>query len=143
VLLALLLLSTPAGSPGTPAGLLGDWITPDKSIVQIYNCAQSVCIKIAHVDKAVGHSTDGLNPDAAKRNRPLCGLTIGTGFAQKDADHATGGKLYDPQSGHTYSGTLTLADNSTLKLHGFVGVSLFGRTEQWHRAMTTPTSCQL
>jgi uncharacterized protein (DUF2147 family) len=99
-------------------------------------------MKITHVDEAVGHSTDGKNPDAGKRNRPLCGLTIGTGFAQKDGDHAVGGKLYDPESGRTYSGTITLVNGSTLKLHGYLGLPVFGRTEEWHRAQGAPASCK-
>ena len=128
----------PASS--TPS-LLGEWVTPNKSIVSIYNCQSSLCAKIEHVDPAIGHSVDGLNPDKSKRDRPLCGLVIGTDFQAKDAAHADGGKLYDPESGNTYSGTLALASNGTLKLRGYVGISLFGRSEIWKRAQSTPPAC--
>jgi uncharacterized protein (DUF2147 family) len=122
--------------------LLGDWITPNKSIVEIYRCSEKVCLKIAHVDASVGHTVDGENPDRTKRSRPLCGLVIGTGFQEQDPSHADGGTLYDPESGHTYSGTIALIGSSTLRLHGFIGISLLGRTEAWQRAQTTPPGCK-
>ncbi len=139
MLLSLLLLF--AAEPTPAPSLLGDWITPDKSIVEVYSCKEAVCIRVAHVDAAVGHSTDGQNPDASLRSRPLCGLVIGTGFAEKDPAHAQDGRLYDPESGHTYSGTLTLTEPNRLKLHGYIGVSLFGRTETWQRATIKPPAC--
>jgi uncharacterized protein (DUF2147 family) len=139
MLLALLLS---AAAPLTSPSLLGDWITPNKSIVEVYSCDKAICMRIAHVDAAVGHTVDGLNPDPSKRDRRLCGLEIGSGFMPKDAAHAEGGRLYDPNSGNTYSGTLALTDDSTLKLRGYVGISLFGRTEVWHRAAAAPESCK-
>jgi uncharacterized protein (DUF2147 family) len=144
VLLSLLLALAPAPPAPAPSGrsLLGDWITPDKSIVEVYSCEKTICMRIAHVDATVGQSFDGLNPDASKRDRRLCGLVIGRGFAAKDAAHAEGGKLYDPHTGSTYSGALALADDSTLKLRGYVGISLLGRTEIWHRAPVAPESCE-
>jgi uncharacterized protein (DUF2147 family) len=45
----------------------------------------------------------------------------------------TGGRVYDPNSGNTYRGTITLIDADTLKLRGYVGITLFGRTEIWKR----------
>lgn len=135
--------SAPASTApaSTAQGLTGDWITPNHSIVRIYSCNGDLCARIAHVDAAVGHATDGQNPDTTRRNRPLCGLVIGKGFKQKDPAHAQGGTLYDPESGKTYSGTLTLAGDSVLKLRGYVGISLFGRSEEWRRTSETPDAC--
>ncbi len=142
-LLGLLLL---APAPAPPAanpdalGLLGDWVTPNKSIVRLYPCDAALCLKIIYVDPAIGHASDGLNPDPSKRNQPLCALVIGSGFAVKGSK-AEGGRLYDPESGNTYSGTLA-PDGPLLKLHGYIGISLFGRTETWHRAAPGHPSCQ-
>lgn len=138
-LLLALALPAPAVS-GT--SLLGDWITPNKSIVEIYRCSEKVCLKIARVDPSVGHNIDGQNPEREKRSRPLCGLIIGTGFREKDPSYAEGGTLYDPESGHTYSGTISLVSSTTLKLHGFIGISFLGRTEAWQRAPAAPESCK-
>jgi uncharacterized protein (DUF2147 family) len=73
------------------------------------------------------------NPDKALRSRALRGLTILTGFTADSVNRWTGGRVYDPNSGKTYKGTLTLIDSDTLKLRGFIGISLFGRTEFWRR----------
>jgi uncharacterized protein (DUF2147 family) len=142
LLLALALAPAPPAPAAASASLLGNWITPDKSIVEVYSCDRAICMRIAHVEATVGQSFDGLNPDASKRDRRLCGLEIGSGFAAKDAAHAEGGKLYDPHSGNTYSGTLVLSDDSTLRLRGYMGISLLGRTEVWHRAPSAPESCK-
>jgi uncharacterized protein (DUF2147 family) len=115
-------------------------MAPDKSIIRIYKCESDLCLKIVYVDPAIGHTTDGLNPDPAKRGQPLCSLVIGTGFHQKNASHAEGGKLYDPESGNVYSGTLAL-DGPMLRLHGYIGIAIFGRTEDWRRAPATHPTC--
>lgn len=76
---------------------------------------------------------DKNNPDAAKRGRPVIGLVLLTGFTF-DGDEWNDGHIYDPESGKTYSCILTLKDANTLKVRGYVGFSMFGRTEVWTRA---------
>ena len=141
MLLSLFLLALPPAAPVIAQGLLGDWVAPDKSIVRIYDCNSAICAKIVYIDPAIGHTTDGLNPDAAKRGQPLCELVIGTGFRQTKPTRAEGGRLYDPESGNTYSGTLAL-DGAKLRLHGYVGIPVFGRTEDWNRAPSGHPVCQ-
>jgi uncharacterized protein (DUF2147 family) len=43
------------------------------------------------------------------------------------------GRVYDPNSGKTYKCKLTLVDENTLELRGYIGISLLGRTETWSR----------
>lgn len=76
---------------------------------------------------------DEHNPDPALRQRPLRGLTILTGFDLADDGSWREGRIYDPNSGKTYRGTITPVDANTLKLRGYVGISLFGRTDTWRR----------
>ena len=73
------------------------------------------------------------NPDPALRDRELYGLQILLGFRQETENRWGGGRIYDPNTGNTYRGTLTLVDPHTLKLRGFIGFSLFGRSEIWTR----------
>ena len=74
------------------------------------------------------------NPDAALRTRELDGLKFMQGFRYVEKSNRwTGGTIYDPNSGKTYKGTLTLVDHNSLKLRGYIGVSLFGRNEVWSR----------
>ena len=77
------------------------------------------------------------NPNEELRSRELRGLAILSGFHYEGDGRWAGGRVYDPNSGNTYKGTITLVDNNTLKLRGFVGISLFGRTETWTRRTKT------
>ena len=77
--------------------------------------------------------TDVQNPDVTLRNRPLRGLLILTGFRADDSGRWIGGRVYDPNSGNTYRGTITQVGEDTLKLRGYIGISWFGRTEIWNR----------
>ena len=54
--------------------------------------------------------------------------------ADDDGDSWEGGEILDPTKGKTYRVKLDLEDNGQkLKVRGFVGVSLFGRTQVWER----------
>jgi uncharacterized protein (DUF2147 family) len=75
---------------------------------------------------------DKKNPDPGKASRPIVGIELLTGF-KFDDDEWNGGHIYDPESGKTYSCTISMKDKNTLKVRGYVGVSLFGRTEVWTR----------
>jgi uncharacterized protein (DUF2147 family) len=126
--------------PGPTPGVLGDWRTPTGSVVRIEPCGGAVCLRIVQLSAAAPSTIDRQNPDTALRSRKLCGLTVGTGFHQDDPTHLSGGRLYDPQSGHTYRGTVTATGDSLL-LHGYLGISIFGRSETWQRTpAVTPCS---
>jgi uncharacterized protein (DUF2147 family) len=76
---------------------------------------------------------DDLNPDPALRDRLLLGLTIMDGFTYAGGGKWKSGRIYDPNSGKTYKCRLTLVDEKTLELRGYIGFSLLGRTETWTR----------
>ena len=117
----------------------GYWRTPSGAIVRIAPCGRALCVEIAKLPPGNHPASDSHNPDPKLRKRPLCGLIIGGGFDAVDPQHARGGHLYDPQSGHTYSGQMT-AEGNLLRLRGYVGLPLFGRTETWVRA-SKPAPC--
>ena len=76
---------------------------------------------------------DDLNPDPALRSRSLNGLRILSGLRYDGDNKWSGGTIYDPNSGKTYKCNVTLVDGNTLKLRGYIGFSLFGRTDTWTR----------
>jgi uncharacterized protein (DUF2147 family) len=78
--------------------------------------------------------TDIHNPDPAKRSTPIIGLVFMSGFVRKSETRWEGGTIYDPKSGNTYSCSMELEGPEQIKVRGFIGVSLFGRTEYWSRA---------
>ncbi|MBK9985269.1 MAG: DUF2147 domain-containing protein [Saprospiraceae bacterium] len=74
---------------------------------------------------------DDKNPNESLRNRNLLGIELLSDF---NFDHGsyTNGKIYDPDSGKTYDCTMNLMGDD-LKVRGYIGISLFGRTEMFER----------
>jgi uncharacterized protein (DUF2147 family) len=77
--------------------------------------------------------TDIHNPDPSKRERPIIGLVFMSGFSRKSDLRWENGTIYDPKSGNTYSGSMELEGPETIKVRGFIGISLMGRTDVWTR----------
>ncbi|MDB5006862.1 MAG: hypothetical protein JWP45_1255 [Mucilaginibacter sp.] len=76
---------------------------------------------------------DELNDDPKLRSRPRLGLQVLSNF-EKDGDNKyTGGTIYDPLNGKTYSCKITWK-GKILDIRGYVGIPLFGRTTTWSRA---------
>ena len=136
-----LLLVALTSARGQNDGVLGNWRNPTGSIIQIYRCGADVCAKLVVLRPNAPSRVDGKNPNPALRSRALCGLQIGSKFHLTGPGHAEGGQLYDPQSGHTYSGSMT-RDGNLLKLRGYIAFSIFGRTETWTRAPDNVTPCK-
>ncbi len=76
--------------------------------------------------------TDEKNPEASLRKKPVLGLEILKDFIY-DGSKWTGGTIYDPKSGKTYSCNMTLRGNGDLSMRGYIGISLIGRSETWKR----------
>ena len=140
-ILLFMALCLPASLPAQSATLTGDWAEPGGSVIRVENCSTGLCMKLIFISPTAGGTSDVNNPSAALRGRSLCELQIGFNFRPEDNAHATGGTLYDPKSGRTYRGTMTL-DGANLKLRGYIGTPLFGRTEVWHRASAGTATCR-
>jgi uncharacterized protein (DUF2147 family) len=120
--------------------IFGDWQEPAGSILRIETCGTGICLRIIKLAASAPSKTDIHNPQPVLRGRSLCGLEIGRGFSLVDATHATGGSLYDPKSGNTYHGTMTVKGDR-LSLRGYIGFSIFGRTEVWQRNAANVRPC--
>lgn len=129
------LLVAPLSLSAAAPGLFGDWKTADGSVVRTAPCGQALCIKVIAVTPTAPGTLDHNNPDPALRKRSLCNLEIGSDFTIAGDTQATGGRLYDPESGKTYKGNINL-EGDILKLRGYIGIALFGRTETWRRTTT-------
>ena len=127
---------------GQMAGVKGNWRPPTGSIISAYSCGDAVCMKIMQLEQGAPGTEDHNNPEASLRSRPLCGLQIGSGFkVVADGNKAEGGTLYDPKAGKTYSGALK-ADGDVLKLRGYIGIKMFGRSEEWTRVHEAVDVCR-
>ena len=75
---------------------------------------------------------DRENPDPELRQRPILGLKIVEGFEYAGDKQWKDGTIYDPENGKTYRAKAKL-EGDTLKVRGFIGFSLLGRTTEWTR----------
>ena len=68
-----------------------------------------------------------------RRNQPLQGLLILTASRKTGKDDLEG-EILDPEDGTIYRCTLRLLeDDRRLLVRGYVGITLFGRTQTWSR----------
>jgi uncharacterized protein (DUF2147 family) len=143
--LAIALIQFPALADDSADAILGDWhTTGNKSVVKIikrdgHYFGQIVSLGKPNwpVDDKLGMGgkprNDRKNPDPALRDRPIVGLEIVSGFSYAGKNRWADGKVYDPESGKTYSGKMTLLPDNHLELRGFIGISLIGRSVTWTR----------
>jgi uncharacterized protein (DUF2147 family) len=68
-----------------------------------------------------------------RKNQPIIGMIIIRSIKATGPDYS-GGDILDPDSGSVYRCKMHLEKNgSELIVRGFIGLSLFGRSQTWHR----------
>ncbi len=71
--------------------------------------------------------------EGARKDQPIVGMTILWGL-RKDGDQYAGGEILDAKEGKTYRCKIkVIEDGRKLEVRGFIGVSLFGRSQTWNR----------
>ena len=71
--------------------------------------------------------------EGAKKNQPILGMEILSGVEKDGKNSWDDGKILDPNKGKTYDVSLELENANKLKVRGYMGVSLLGRTQYWER----------
>ena len=66
------------------------------------------------------------------KNQLILGMINMRGF-QPQGDDWVDGTVVDPENGKEYKGKIWAVGKDTLKMRGFIGISLLGRTENWVR----------
>ena len=120
--------------------IVGNWFNQEKdAVIEIYKSGSTFSGKIIWMenpnDENGNPKVDNLNPDKELQTRKRIGLEIMKGFKLEENKTWSEGEIYDPKSGKTYSGTITLKDKNTLDLRGYVGFPIFGRTSVWTRKL--------
>lgn len=78
-------------------------------------------------DSVCGKCTDD------RRGQRVVGMEI-LRHMRPDGDGWSGGEILDPENGKTYRATMHLTDGGrTLVVRGYVGLSIFGRSQTWVR----------
>jgi len=69
-----------------------------------------------------------------RKGKPIVGMTILEGLKAGGENLWDGGEILDPKNGKTYKALARLKQNGqNLEVRGFLGISLLGRTQVWHR----------
>ena len=118
--------------------IFGNWLSKNKdgtfdSVIKVYKKDGKVVAKIIEIkdtsrQNAVCELCEGKN-----KNKPILGLNILTGLEKQD-DEWSGGTILDPRNGEVYQCYIELVKPNKLKLRGYIGISLFGKTAYWERA---------
>ena len=118
----------------------GFWITEDdvtgkkKSEVLIYKEVNKVYGKIINLLLLEDKGKLCLKCKGENKNKPIEGLVILKDLILEE-DSWEGGTILDPKSGKIYDCYISLEDDNTLKVRGFLGFSLLGRTQIWKRKL--------
>ena len=100
------------------------WLAED-SIISIRECDGRLCGVMEHIFTAEGEDPLGIldtnNPEESLRTRPLIGIKLLDSFNPfpKKGIYRDG-LIYDPRSGKSYKGKLSLIDEFTLKVEGCI-----------------------
>ena len=141
LLLVPLALALPASAqqvsaPGNSASIMGRWWTQNRDgVVDIEPCPAGLCGFVAGITE---FHADG-SPPVDFQGRSRCRLQIIPDGAQ-EPDGTWDSHITDPDDGKTYTLTMRLDREGRLRVRGYIGIPLFGRTVFWTRftGRTTP-----
>jgi uncharacterized protein (DUF2147 family) len=115
----------------------GKWYSVDddnekKSIIEVYKQGDKLYAKILKLVKPEDDGNLCEECEGENHNKPIEGMVILKGLTE-DGDEWNGGKILDPESGNIYKCYIELEKADKLKVRGYMGFSLLGRTEYWYR----------
>jgi uncharacterized protein (DUF2147 family) len=118
--------------------VIGKWKTIDdetgkaKSIVEIYEKSGKIYGRILEILEEEHRNRKCDLCTGTDKDKPILGMTIIKGLTKDEAEY-NGGKITDPKNGKQYKCYITLDNKDKLKVRGYIGISLFGRTQYWFR----------
>jgi uncharacterized protein (DUF2147 family) len=134
----LTLVCSTAADGDSPAGLwktIDDKSGKERALVRIVEINGVFEGKVEKIFDRPGDDPEHLcrRCDGERKNKPIVGMTFMWGL-KKDGDQYDGGEIFDPNMGIVYRGRLRLKDGGRkLEVRGYIGLSLFGRSQTWLR----------
>ena len=103
-----------------------------KSIVEVFSKSGKIYAKVVEILDPANKNSVCKKCSGEDKNKPILGLTIIKGLS-KDGSEYNSGEILDPNNGKSYKCALSLESKDKLKVRGYIGFSLLGRTQYWHR----------
>lgn len=103
------------------------------SVIEIYKKENKAYAKIIKIMDPSRQNSVCTACEGANKNKKILGLNILTGLEKND-DEWSGGEILDPRNGKVYNCYIKLVQKDKLKIRGFIGLSVFGKTKYWKRA---------
>lgn len=119
-------------------GVEGVWVTQDdetgkqKSEVRLYRQDGKLYGKIEKLLLPEDKGKVCTACSGAEKGKPIEGMLILKGL-RLEGQTWEDGTILDPKSGKVYDCYVELMDDNTLKVRGYLGFSLLGRTQIWKR----------
>lgn len=145
LLVCFMFLLQPFAFAATTDSPVGFWKTIDdvsgqpQSILHIWQTSDGQLNgRIVKIWPAPGKSENDVCSacEGSRHNKRILGMVIMDGLKQNagNAKEWTGGKILDPSKGKFYRCNVKIVDNGQkLKVRGYIGISLFGRSQTWLR----------
>ena len=120
-------------------GILGKWKTYDvfdssvaESIVEIYTIDNELYVKIVEILQDEHINDLCTKCSGIQKNKPILGIVILRGAVLKDGIWQ-GSKMLNAKNGKEYGCHISLVAPDLLKIRGFIGYPIFGKTLFWTR----------
>lgn len=118
--------------------VVGKWKTIDDetgkpvSVVDIFEHHGRIYGKVVEVFNPKNKTRVCENCTGSDKNKPIVGLTVIKGLTKEGSEYSNG-KILDPKSGKLYKCYIALEGQNKLKVRGYIGISLLGRSQIWER----------
>jgi len=116
----------------TPDAIVGEWWTEGKEGRIRFGLSADG----TYTGVLVGGNDPGKdvnNKDPALRKRNLLGVVLMWHLRPENGEYVDG-YVYNPRNGETYRMKAEMTGKTTLKIRGYLGISLLGQSQVWTRA---------
>lgn len=124
---------------GQTSTIIGRWKTVDDetgkatSVIEIFEKHNKIHGRIVELLNSKAKNPKCEKCEGEDKNKPIIGLVVLRGLKREKDGNYSDGKILDPKHGKIYKCNLSLESKDRLKVRGFIGINLLGRTQFWER----------
>lgn len=128
----------------SPVGRWKTFAEKDGALKSLVRIEESEGHMVGYVEKIYPRPGEPENPlckacPGDLKDKPIIGLKFLWGFKPAGGAQFKDGQILDPENGKIYDCKMELLDEGkSLKVRGYIGLSLFGRSQTWSRENSPP-----